>query len=291
MDIQSRSFVNTVFKTFTRSLRHKPLSPRRYPKVNVNDVDLNPTRYGFRKIRPPIIAQSPTETLFPSFELAKKYIEAGKRVPNRFTDKRTPEQAREEFESFQEKLALDEPHFTIGGKQIYFPYGRVCLLRSNAKHTPYQAKFLVPKAMNKMDLRDYLWHIYGLRALNITVQLQPGTWKRGPNDLGRYRAPQLKKMTVDMAEPFIWPEVPQATVDRIQNMHQTSRKVMEKNMAQGSNKNKPLEACDGIYKEKEVPSVFISQQFKREQRRSIDKYNKVVGAKKNRAALESFLGL
>ena len=80
MDGNTRSgrLVASIWKSFTRSIHYKPLAPNKYPKVNVNDVDLNPPRYGFRRIRPPIIAQSPTKTLFPSVEIAKKYIEEGK---------------------------------------------------------------------------------------------------------------------------------------------------------------------------------------------------------------------
>ncbi|AOW25850.1 hypothetical protein MEW_00153 [Candida albicans P60002] len=293
MDGNTRSgrLVASIWKSFTRSIHYKPLAPNKYPKVNVNDVDLNPPRYGFRRIRPPIIAQSPTKTLFPSVEIAKKYIEEGKRVPNRFMDQFGPDHARKEFEEFQEKLALEEPHFKIGGKQIYFPQGRICLLRSNAKHTPYQAKFLVPKSMNKMDLRDYLWHIYGLRALNITVQLQPARWKRSPYGLGRYRSPQLKKMTVDMMEPFIWPEVPQAKLDLLKTQRDNSLKTVQQNTAVGADKLKPLEVYDGMYKEQVQPQRFVSEKFKREAEKNIKLYNKVVQSRSDRKSLENYLGL
>lgn len=55
-------------------------------------------------------------------------------------------------------------HFKVGGNKVYFPKARIILLRPNAKHTPYQAKFIVPKSFNKLDLRDYLYHIYGLKS-------------------------------------------------------------------------------------------------------------------------------
>lgn len=99
-------------------------------------------------------------------------------------------------------------HFKVGGNKVYFPKARIILLRPNAKHTPYQAKFIVPKSFNKLDLRDYLYHIYGLRAMNITTQLLHGKFNRMNLQTTRFREPQIKKMTIEMEEPFIWPEEP-----------------------------------------------------------------------------------
>ena len=75
------------------------------------------------------------------------------------------------MELSRESVAKGEPHFRVGNKQLFFPKARIILLRPNAKHTPYQAKFIVPKSFNKLDLRDYLFHLYGLRAMNVTTQL------------------------------------------------------------------------------------------------------------------------
>lgn len=108
----------------------------------------------------------------------------------------------------RESITRGEPHFRVGGKQLYFPKARIILLRPNAKHTPYQAKFIVPKSFNKLDLRDYLFHVYGLRAMNVTTQLLHAKYTRINPISPRFRGPQVKKMTVDMAEPFIWPEEP-----------------------------------------------------------------------------------
>ncbi|RCK56344.1 54S ribosomal protein L41, mitochondrial [Candida viswanathii] len=291
MESSSRSVASSMMKVLTRSLHYKPLLPSKYPQVNVKDLELHPKKNKDRKQREPIIAQSSTETLFPSAELAKMYIEAGKPVPRRFRDRMTPERAREQFQEFQEKLESEEPHFTIGGNKVYFPQGRICLLRPNAKHTPYQAKFLVPKSMNRMDLRDYLWHIYGLRALNVTVQLQPAKWKRGPMDNGRYRGPQLKKMTVDMAEPFVWPDVDQASVERAESRRLSAMEIVDHNTAVGSDVKKPLTAHDGLYVEKVVPQKLIPHQVSRTARKEIREYKKLLGTKDNRQLLAQFLGL
>lgn len=107
----------------------------------------------------------------------------------------------------QQALAdKQEAHFRVGNKEVYFPHGKVVLLRPSAKATPFQAKFLVPRNFNKMDLRDYLFHVYGLRALNVTTQLQWARWKRVSPVQPRYRTTQQKKMTIEMEDPFVWPE-------------------------------------------------------------------------------------
>ncbi|KAI3404688.2 MRP20 [Candida oxycetoniae] len=291
MSLSNRISVKSLASGISVRSVHYKTSPSRYPKVNVKDVELNKPRYGFRKIRPPILAQAKTRTLFPNSELAKLYIEEGKRIPNRFMSQMDSERALAQFNYFQEKLAMDEPHFTLGKKEVFLPSGRICLLRPNAKHTPYQAKFLVPKKMNKIDLRDYLWNIYGLRALNITVQLQPARWVRNPDDLGRHRQPQLKKMTVDMPEPFIWPEVPQAKVDELNNQMDNTEEIARRNVASGSDKKKPLEAYGGMYKEKHQINKFIPRQFLKNSKKSMKILEKKINSPETRSQVSNFLKL
>lgn len=163
-----------------------------------------------------------------------------------------------------DSIAKGEPHFRVGGKKLYFPTARIILLRPNAKHTPYQAKFIVPKSFNRMDLRDYLYNVYGLRAFNITTQLQHGAFTRDGNAVARYRLGQVKKMTIDMAEPFIWPEEPESkeawNVDFFNNL----RKYSDEKQRFGSDKFKPGTAFDGVlgpYKPRSEP--FIPKQLKR----------------------------
>lgn len=142
------------------------------------------------------------------------------------------------------------PHFKVGGKELFFPKARIILLRPNAKHTPYQAKFIVPKSFNKLDLRDYLFNIYGLRALNITTQLLHGKYMRVSPFAGRYRGPQIKKMTIEMEEPFIWPSEPSISENDhwnksfIEKMNKFSEAQEEKNV--GSNKCKPDTIFSGL---------------------------------------------
>jgi large subunit ribosomal protein L23 len=72
------------------------------------------------------------------------------------------------------------------------------------------ANFLVPLSFNKLDLRDYLWHAYGVRVTSVRsmVQQQP-LQKKGPVELagGHIFRPAAKKMMLAQLEsPFVWPE-------------------------------------------------------------------------------------
>lgn len=170
------------------------------------------------------------------------------------------------------------PHFQVGGRESYFPKARLILLRPNAKHTPYQAKFIVPKSFNKLDLRDYLFNIYGLRALNVTTQLLHGKYMRVSPYAGRFRGPQIKKMTIEMEEPFIWPEEPKLgendnwNKEFIDKLNKFSEEQETRNV--GSNKYKPDPVfpglmIDGQYGHGARP--FISRQMESKMQNSKDK--------------------
>ena len=105
------------------------------------------------------------------------------------------------------RLAIenDEPHFTVGGKNVYLPDAAITLLPPIPKLSPYFARFRVPKYFNKLDLRDYLYSIYGLRVFNISTSLTRKTFLNQPDNLGRWLTRQHKIMIVEMEKPFIWP--------------------------------------------------------------------------------------
>jgi hypothetical protein len=65
--------------------------------------------------------------------------------------------------------------------------------------------------MNKLDLRDYLYHGYGVRALSVRsfIKQRPVEANReGSNRREYFRRQAIKFMTVEMDEPFIWPKKP-----------------------------------------------------------------------------------
>ncbi|KAE9972914.1 hypothetical protein BLS_002169 [Venturia inaequalis] len=98
-------------------------------------------------------------------------------------------------------------HFTKGRSEIYLPKFTVTFVRSPAL-PPTFAKFIVPLNLNKLDIRDYLFHAYNVRVTKVRSFITQS--KVEVNEKGqKYRRRGKKTMTVEMTEPFIWPEEPE----------------------------------------------------------------------------------
>lgn len=76
------------------------------------------------------------------------------------------------------------------------------------------ASFLVPLNLNKLDLKDYLYHAYDLPVLSVRSYIQqqkirqdkPAKLMPAPRRWFRPRA--IKKMTVELERAFVWPKEP-----------------------------------------------------------------------------------
>ncbi|ODQ81445.1 hypothetical protein BABINDRAFT_32726 [Babjeviella inositovora NRRL Y-12698] len=195
------------------------------------------------------------------------------------------------LEKSREAMEYNEAHFRVGGTKLYFPTARVVLLRPNAKLTPYQAKFIVPKSFNKFDLRDYLWHLYGIRALKITTQLQHAKWTRGPLDRARFRDSQIKKMTIDLEEPFVWPEPYAAYELNSKQNEYEMKKFSSLFQSVGSDKGRPTGAFDGLF-DREADSVnFLAKKTKRVLVKDQKKLKKSEDRENQKAIAAKLLGL
>lgn len=83
----------------------------------------------------------------------------------------------------------------------------ITFIRPKPNQPANHATFVVPVRFNKLDLRDYLFHVYNVRVKgvrsfinHIPVAGTPSTrWSRGK--------PQ-KMMIADLVQPFHWPEPP-----------------------------------------------------------------------------------
>jgi len=106
------------------------------------------------------------------------------------------------------------PSFPVGKRKIYLP-SFVIALKRNERLEPYHAVFEVPLNFSKLDLRDYLFHLYGVEVLAIRSSVLPGKLQRkyriraGPGIQVR-RGPMIrtrarKKMIVQLVKPFRFP--------------------------------------------------------------------------------------
>lgn len=85
------------------------------------------------------------------------------------------------------------------------PKFTITLLKSHLP--PNFARFSVPMGFNKLDLRDYLFHAYNVRAIHVRSSITQG--KASKNQKGQLkRDPPKKYMTAQLLEPFVWPEEP-----------------------------------------------------------------------------------
>ncbi|KAL4796054.1 hypothetical protein BDV19DRAFT_362028 [Aspergillus venezuelensis] len=97
-------------------------------------------------------------------------------------------------------------------KQVYLPNFTIALMRTPFL-PPRYASFYVPLWFSKLDMRDYMQRLYGVSIISIRsyVEQQKVTrMKRGPRQgYGQIRRPKSRKrMTIEMKDPFVWPETP-----------------------------------------------------------------------------------
>ncbi|KAF3040940.1 hypothetical protein E8E12_007899 [Didymella heteroderae] len=105
-------------------------------------------------------------------------------------------------------VPISKKLIAFGSKKIYLPKFTVAMVRSPGL-SPYHARFEVPLDFSKYDLRDYLYHAYNVKCFNIRSYVkqmpirdttaQPRHW---------FRPDSKKYMTVEMEQPFVWPELP-----------------------------------------------------------------------------------
>ncbi|KAL2829939.1 ribosomal protein L23-domain-containing protein [Aspergillus cavernicola] len=97
-------------------------------------------------------------------------------------------------------------------KQVYLPNFTLALIRTPFL-PPRYASFYVPLNFNKLDIRDYLQRLYGVDVLSVRSYVEQQKVTRllpNGNGYGKLRRPRSKKrMTVEMRQPFVWPEQPE----------------------------------------------------------------------------------
>ncbi|KAL2783561.1 ribosomal protein L23-domain-containing protein [Aspergillus keveii] len=132
-------------------------------------------------------------------------------------------------------------------KQVYLPNFTIALIRTPFL-PPRFASFYVPLNFNKLDIRDYLQRLYGvgvLRVRSYVEQMKVTRMKRNGNGYGQLRRPQSKKrMTVEMREPFVWPEAPEDMTPWEKDQYFKAAEYQDniQKSQQFENKTKPNEA-------------------------------------------------
>ncbi|KAK9712600.1 hypothetical protein K7432_007043 [Basidiobolus ranarum] len=94
----------------------------------------------------------------------------------------------------------------FGNKQIFFPSVIYKVVRSNLP--PNQVAFRVPPKTNKLDIKDYLSHVYKIDVVNVRTVNYEGKMKMDPRIGRRVRDKDWKKTIVTMATDFEYPKKP-----------------------------------------------------------------------------------
>ena len=114
----------------------------------------------------------------------------------------------------------------------YRPDITIGFLRTQNLPASY-AKFHVPLWFSKLDLRDYLYHVYNVRIISVRsyVKQQRVTMKElnGRTQPNRWHRPRAHKfMTVELERPFVWPEEPEDYSEWNQDEVEESEKEQKK---------------------------------------------------------------
>uniref|UniRef100_A0A093Y6Q7 Large ribosomal subunit protein uL23m n=1 Tax=Talaromyces marneffei PM1 TaxID=1077442 RepID=A0A093Y6Q7_TALMA len=101
----------------------------------------------------------------------------------------------------------------LAKKPIFLPEFVVTLIRTPFL-PPRYATFYVPLEFNKLDMREYMKQLYNVDIISIrsVVEQQKVTRERRDGGFGHgplRRPKSKKKMTIEMREPFVWPEAPE----------------------------------------------------------------------------------
>jgi large subunit ribosomal protein L23 len=105
------------------------------------------------------------------------------------------------------------------------PYHIITMLRPKEGMPPWHASFKVPLHFNKLEFRDYLFHVYNVKTSSVRSQVvQPPPQRRGIRQDGAwYRPRSWKIMHVTLYKPFVWPEVPAE-----QDLEEFDKKIFDK---------------------------------------------------------------
>ncbi|ORY81337.1 hypothetical protein BCR37DRAFT_380145 [Protomyces lactucae-debilis] len=107
--------------------------------------------------------------------------------------------------------------FKLGSKKVYLPSTIFTLVRGSGRLPANQAMFHVPLKVNKFDVRDYLFNLYGLVTTSVKTMIQQSPLQRGTNKqrarglhfmkpLQMTRPASSKRVIVTMEQPFTYPE-------------------------------------------------------------------------------------
>ncbi|KAL5594710.1 uncharacterized protein BROUX77_008057 [Berkeleyomyces rouxiae] len=125
------------------------------------------------------------------------------------------------------------PGFKLGNKQLFLTNHTISMIH-RPNQAPNFATFKVPLRFTKFDLRDYLWNLYNVEVTKVRSFVAPGPVVNSLTDNAQqrvriHRGQSEKYMTVELAQPFAWPEPP-ADLEPWNNKLWEARKAYSKEL-------------------------------------------------------------
>jgi hypothetical protein len=122
--------------------------------------------------------------------------------------------------------------------KIYLPNLVFTMMRPHAHMPTDQILFRVPRNVNKIDIKNYLSAVYGVKALQVNTVIEPRRRVPHPNPEKFHKHPQqqpylwktiYKRAFVTLSEPFSFPAIPsQIQIERDQEKEREAKAEEEK---------------------------------------------------------------
>ncbi|KAJ1663488.1 mitochondrial 54S ribosomal protein YmL41 [Coemansia sp. RSA 1813] len=93
----------------------------------------------------------------------------------------------------------------FGNFKVYFP-NLVFKIIPDSRLGRNQAAFRVPLQVNKLDIKDYLTHIYNVTVTDVRTTVFPGKLSLNRFTGQQERSPRIKKAIVTIKEDFEYPK-------------------------------------------------------------------------------------
>ncbi|KAJ2558007.1 mitochondrial 54S ribosomal protein YmL41 [Coemansia sp. RSA 1933] len=100
----------------------------------------------------------------------------------------------------------------FGNLKVYLP-NLVFKIIPDARLGKNQAAFRVPLQVNKLDIKDYLTHIYNVTVTDVRTSVFPGKLSLNHYTAQKVRSPRIKKAIVTIKEQFDYPAEPDVKND------------------------------------------------------------------------------
>ncbi|KAJ2661683.1 mitochondrial 54S ribosomal protein YmL41 [Coemansia sp. RSA 1200] len=100
----------------------------------------------------------------------------------------------------------------FGNFKVYLP-NLIFKIIPDSRLGVNQAAFRVPLQLNKLDIKDYLTHVYNVTVTDVRTTVFPGKLSLNHFTGQKERSPRIKKAIVTIKEEFHYPAEPDVNKD------------------------------------------------------------------------------